>query len=114
MLDNVGGPQLVAGFEALRAGDALISSGTPRVPGRRSSSAVQPNRRPARPLDSEFLPAGGRVRRFHRRPQVARAEVAGGRLDPQITWRGDWEKHAGATAALLGCRLHGKAVLEVS
>jgi NADPH:quinone reductase len=39
--------------------------------------------------------------------------VAAGELDPQIGWRGSWEKAADA-AALLGRRVRGKAVVEVS
>ncbi|GHC60178.1 zinc-binding dehydrogenase [Streptomyces cinnamoneus] len=41
------------------------------------------------------------------------ARVAAGDLDPQISWRGSWEKAAEAAEALLGRRLHGKAVLEL-
>ncbi|MEV5298078.1 hypothetical protein [Amycolatopsis methanolica] len=40
--------------------------------------------------------------------------MAAGRLDAGITWRGDWFRHAEATAALLGRQLRGKAVLELS
>ncbi|MDP9842868.1 hypothetical protein J2853_002079 [Streptosporangium lutulentum] len=34
-------------------------------------------------------------------------------MDPQISWRGSWHEAAKATEALLGRRLHGKAVLEI-
>jgi NADPH:quinone reductase-like Zn-dependent oxidoreductase len=40
--------------------------------------------------------------------------VAAGELDPQIGWRGPWEKAAEAAAALLGRQARGKAVMEVS
>ncbi len=40
--------------------------------------------------------------------------VAGGELDPQIGWRGPWEKVSDAAAALLGRQVRGKAVLDVS
>ena len=40
-------------------------------------------------------------------------EIAGGRLDPGISWRGSWTRHAEAVQALLDRRLHGKAVLEL-
>jgi NADPH:quinone reductase-like Zn-dependent oxidoreductase len=39
--------------------------------------------------------------------------VAAGELDPQVGWRGPWEKTADA-AALLGRQVRGKAVLEMS
>ncbi|WP_235854915.1 hypothetical protein [Nonomuraea aridisoli] len=41
------------------------------------------------------------------------ARVAVGDLDPGIAWRGGWERADEAIAALLGRRLHGKAVLDV-
>ncbi len=40
--------------------------------------------------------------------------VARGELDPQIAWRASWEKVDDAIAALLGRRLHGKAVIELT
>lgn len=40
--------------------------------------------------------------------------VAAGRLDAQVDWRGPWDKAADAAEALLGRRIRGKAVLEVS
>jgi NADPH:quinone reductase-like Zn-dependent oxidoreductase len=40
--------------------------------------------------------------------------VAAGELDPQVGWRGPWEKAADAAAALLGRQVRGKAVLEMS
>ncbi|MGJ6968735.1 zinc-binding dehydrogenase, partial [Streptosporangium sp. G11] len=39
--------------------------------------------------------------------------LAAGQLDPQISWRGSWHEASKATEALLGRRLHGKAVLEI-
>jgi NADPH:quinone reductase-like Zn-dependent oxidoreductase len=41
------------------------------------------------------------------------AEVAAGRLDPGISRRGPWTGYDEAAQALLGHRLHGKAVLDV-
>lgn len=41
------------------------------------------------------------------------ARVAAGDLDPQISWRGSWDRAAEAAEALLGRRLHGKAVLTL-
>ena len=42
------------------------------------------------------------------------ALVADGGLDPQVGWRGAWERVDEAAAALLGRRVRGKAVLEVT
>ena len=41
------------------------------------------------------------------------ALLAAGRLDPQVGWRGPWDRAGEAAAALLGRRVRGKAVLEV-
>jgi NADPH:quinone reductase-like Zn-dependent oxidoreductase len=37
-----------------------------------------------------------------------------GELDPQVGWRGPWDRIEEAAAALLGRRVRGKAVLEVT
>ncbi|MFE3771938.1 zinc-binding dehydrogenase [Streptomyces sp. NPDC057579] len=39
--------------------------------------------------------------------------VAAGDLTPHLAWRGSWDDAAGALDALLGRRLHGKAVLDI-
>jgi NADPH:quinone reductase len=39
--------------------------------------------------------------------------IAAGELDPQVGWRGQWERAAEAVAALRDRRVRGKAVLEV-
>lgn len=39
--------------------------------------------------------------------------VTEGELDPGITWRGGWAGFADAVDAMVGRRLHGKAVLEI-
>ncbi|MEU8105744.1 hypothetical protein AB0C18_18680 [Nonomuraea muscovyensis] len=41
-------------------------------------------------------------------------QVATGALDPQISWRGGWDKAGEAVSALLERRLHGKAVLDIA
>ncbi|MGK5640196.1 zinc-binding dehydrogenase [Streptomyces sp. URMC 126] len=40
--------------------------------------------------------------------------VASGELDARIAWRGPWDRAADAIDLLLGRRLHGKAVLDLS
>jgi len=41
------------------------------------------------------------------------AEVAAGRLEPGVVWRGDWSRLTEAAELLLKRELHGKAVLSV-
>lgn len=40
--------------------------------------------------------------------------VGSGGLDPQVDWRGPWEKAPDAVDALLGRQVRGKAVLDVT
>lgn len=114
VLDNVGGPQTVSSFGLLRPGGALIRIGS-------AAHAEE-----TFPLGA-FRGTGGTARRIETFYLLANpstdfsadlawlaAEVAEGRLDPGISWRGDWSRHAEASSALLGRRLHGKAVLEIS
>ncbi|MFE2184047.1 hypothetical protein [Streptomyces sp. NPDC059455] len=46
-----------------------------------------------------------------RSPRTAPAGPSG--KDPQITWRGGWDRAEEAVTALLDRRLHGKAVLDI-
>jgi NADPH:quinone reductase-like Zn-dependent oxidoreductase len=115
VLDNVGGPQLVDAFETLRAGGTLISIGHAA----QSREVFE---------FGAFRPDGGRhdrsIQTFYLLGDLSTdftadlgwlaGETAAGRLDPHISWRGDWSRYAEATSALLNRRLHGKAVLEVS
>ncbi|WP_409463993.1 zinc-binding dehydrogenase [Amycolatopsis sp. GA6-003] len=114
VLDNVGGPHLVAAFAKLEAGGTLIAVGRSA-----EADAVLP--------PEAFLGTEGRhdrsIRTFFLLADPAAdfsadltwlaAETAAGRLDPGISWRGSWERHAEAVRALLDRRLHGKAVLEI-
>ncbi|MBE1587824.1 hypothetical protein ACFPOI_40020 [Nonomuraea angiospora] len=63
--------------------------------------------------------------KFVRQPQITKAAPFGpdlaylihllekGELDPQIGWRGPWERVDEAIDALLGRRVPGKAVLDL-
>jgi NADPH:quinone reductase len=114
VLDNVGGQQLVDAFAALQAGGVLVSVG-------RSSEADA-----VLPPDA-LTPTEGRHDRSIRTfflladpttdfsPDLTwlATEVAAGRLDPGISWRGPWTRYDEAAQALLNRRLHGKAVLDI-
>ncbi|WP_024803361.1 hypothetical protein [Nocardia sp. BMG51109] len=41
-------------------------------------------------------------------------QIATGRPDPQVAWRGEWTGLGEAAEVRLGRRLHGKAVLDVT
>lgn len=107
-LDNVGGPALPALWELLALDGTVVSIG---------SASGEP---------SVFPPYStiGRRRRIEayigevdRGNGVDLAYLAGlvaqGRLDPQLGWRGGWERAAEAAEAFFARRINGKAVLDV-
>ncbi|AHI01945.1 zinc-binding dehydrogenase [Kutzneria albida] len=107
VLDNVGGPTLVQAFELLAPGGVIQSigytSGQPAV--FEPYATVRPGHR----LEGFMM-------------DYAAAEdlaylvnlLASGELDAQVGWRGNWESHQDAIAALKGRKVAGKAVLDVS
>ncbi|MDT0267682.1 zinc-binding dehydrogenase [Streptomyces sp. DSM 44915] len=112
VLDNVGGPHLVAAFAALSAGGTLVSVG--RSAG--ADAVLTPDAllgdagRHDRSIRTFFL-FGDPATDFAADLTWLAAEVTAGRLDPGISWRGPWTRHPEAVEALLTHRLHGKAVL---
>ncbi|GAA1981112.1 zinc-binding dehydrogenase [Amycolatopsis minnesotensis] len=115
VLDNVGGRQMVDAFGKLEAGGTLMSVG------RSAGTDAVFTADDLRPLDGAHDRS---IRTFYLLAEAAAdfsaeltwlaAEVAAGRLDPGITWRGPWTRYSEAAQALLGRRLHGKAVLDLS
>jgi len=113
VLDNVGGPQLVAGFAALGAGGQLISIGHAGRTGEVFEyGAFRGIEGYDRSISTFYLLANPEADLTEDLSWLA-AEVAGRRLDPHVAWRKDWTQYAEATGALLSRGLHGKAVLEV-
>jgi NADPH:quinone reductase-like Zn-dependent oxidoreductase len=108
-LDNVGGPALAAVYALLEPGGCVQSVGM---------ASLEPTT-----IDFEQARLRGgdtRIEAFAIGPRFGPdlaflvGLVAAGELDPQVDWRGPWDKAADAAAALLGRRVRGKAVLEVS
>jgi len=106
VLDNVGGPQMVAAWELLAPGGTLHSigwtSGEPAVFPAYSTVG------PPKSLTS-FLIGGEPGADLATLVQL----VAEGLLNIKIGWRGPWEQVAQAAEALVGRRVSGKAVLDV-
>ena len=107
-IDNVGGPQLAQALALLEPGGLVLSVG---------QASLQPTT-----IDFEatrMRSGGARIEAFTVGtgfgPDLAVLVelLAAGALDPQIGWRGPWERVAEAVAALLGRRVRGKAVLDV-
>jgi NADPH:quinone reductase len=108
LLDNVGGSVLADGFGLLDDGGVALSIG-------------QASRQPTT-IDFERERLRGGRRRLEPfvvskpfGPDLAHllGLLAKGELDPQIGWRGGWDRAAEAADALLGRRVLGKAVLDV-
>ncbi|MFJ2738778.1 zinc-binding dehydrogenase [Streptomyces sp. NPDC087440] len=110
VLDLVGGTQLVDAYAKLAEGGTLVAVGHSAEQGEHFpfGALFGDQGRHDRSLVTFFL-LGCRGLA----PDLSRlaARVAAGDLDPQIAWRGGWDRAAEATEALLGRRLHGKAVL---
>jgi NADPH:quinone reductase-like Zn-dependent oxidoreductase len=107
VLDNAGGPNLATLFGLLGEGGSVQSigaaSGEPTVfP---PYSTVGPQRR----LEAFMMGAGigGDL-------AYLVSLLAAGQLDVEIGYRGDWDRVDDAIAALLGRKVVGKAVLDVS
>ncbi|MGW1819548.1 zinc-binding dehydrogenase [Streptomyces sp. NPDC002125] len=114
VLDNVGGQHLVDAFASLSAGGTLFSVGRSA-----ESDVVLPpdallgnEGRHDRSIRTFFL-LGDPTTDFSADLTWLAGELAAGRLDPGISWRGPWARHSEAVRLLLDRRLHGKAVLEV-
>jgi NADPH:quinone reductase len=112
VVDLVGGDQLVAAYDRLAEGGTLVAVGHSANIGESfpfgAFSSAQG--RHDRSIVTFFLLACQDLA-----PDLTwlAGRLAAGRLDPQISWRGSWREAAKATEALLGRRLHGKAVLEI-
>ena len=106
VLDNVGGPLLVAAWELLAPGGSLHSIGWTA-----GEPAVFPPYSTVGPPKSltSFLNQGEAGGELATLVQL----VAAGRLAVEVGWRGPWERVAEAAQALVGRRVNGKAVLDV-
>ncbi|MEV4890977.1 zinc-binding dehydrogenase [Nonomuraea sp. NPDC055795] len=109
ILDNVGGPQLVAAWKLLAAGGSVQNigwaSGEPAVFEPYSLFFVG---------TAKTMSTFGDVRAVGPDLATLLGFVAAGRLSPQVGLRGTWEEYGEAAAALLGRNVPGKAVLSVS
>jgi NADPH2:quinone reductase len=113
IVDTVGGAQLVDGFARLAQGGTLVNVGR-AAPGAVSFPDGAFAGAPAghdRALVSFYLMG---CHGLGRDLTVLAGLVAAGELDPSVAWRGSWRDAASAVEALLGRRLHGKAVLDVN
>jgi NADPH2:quinone reductase len=109
-LDSVGGQVLADVLALLRPGGCVLSVGM---------ASLEPTT-----IDFEQvrMRAGGSgIEAFVVGPRFGDADLPylvslleAGELDPQIGWRGSWERASDAADALIGRRVRGKAILEVA
>jgi NADPH:quinone reductase-like Zn-dependent oxidoreductase len=109
VLDNVGGPQLVRAFQLLAPGGLVQAIGAAsREPSTFPPYGfVGPDRGIVGFMMLQHGPLGDDL-------QYLVGLLAGGKLDPQIDWRGSWERAAEAEQLLLARKIAGKAVLDIS
>ncbi|GGX69113.1 zinc-binding dehydrogenase [Streptomyces hiroshimensis] len=113
VVDLVGGRQLVDAYGMLSQGGTLVAVGHSAHQGETFpfGALFGDQGRHDRSIVTFFLPACTGLA-----PDLTwlAHRVAAGELDPQISWRGDWDGAADAIDALLHRRLHGKAVLDIA
>ena len=108
-LDNVGGETLARAYGLLEPGGCALSIGMASL--RPTSIDFEQARMRGAGTRIEAFVVGAR---FGPDLSFLLGLVAAGELDPQIGWRGPWEKAGVAAEALLGRQVRGKAVLDVS
>ncbi|HEY3502582.1 MAG TPA: zinc-binding dehydrogenase [Actinocatenispora sp.] len=108
-LDTIGGPVLARAFGLLAGGASVQSIG---------AASGEPTVFPAGATVG--APVGRRLESFQFGTDAADdlAYLAGllaeGAIDPQVDWRGSWDRIGEAADALLARRVRGKAVLDVT
>lgn len=112
VLDMVGGDQLVEAFRRLAPGGTLVAVGhsAEQAESFAFGDLFGDGRRHDRSLVTFHLSGCDGLG-----PDLGRLaeEVADGRVDPGVSWTGDWSSIDAAIDLLLGRRLHGKAVITI-
>ncbi|MFJ1913940.1 zinc-binding dehydrogenase [Streptomyces sp. NPDC088147] len=113
VVDLVGGRQLVDAYGRLAEGGTLVAVGHSAHEDETFpyGALYGDQGRHDRTLTTFFLPACAGLTRDL---TWLAHQVATGELTPHISWRGTWDEAADAVDALLGRRLHGKAVLDIA
>jgi NADPH:quinone reductase len=108
VIENVGGPTLARAFALVAKGGSLQSVGMASL--EPSTVDLEPHRLSGGDRRLEVFTVGAD---FGGDLTYLLSLVAQGRLEVPIGWRGSWERAGEASAALLGRRISGKAVLDV-
>jgi NADPH:quinone reductase len=108
-LDHVGGRMLADVHALLRPGGAVLSVGMASL--EPTTIDFEEARQRADGTRVEVFTVGGG---FGAELPYLLSLLEAGALDPQIGWRGPWERATEAAEGLMGRRIAGKAVLEVA
>jgi NADPH2:quinone reductase len=111
VVDNVGGPLLAAAVALLAEDGVALAVG--QASGQPTTIDFEAERRRGGRRSVEVFTVGTGHAGFGADIETLLGLVAGGRLDPQIGWRGPWERAGEAADALRGRRVAGKAVVEI-
>jgi len=109
VLDNVGGSLLTRVFGLLASDGILLSIGSASL----ESSTVDFEAQRLRAVGTRIEAFSAGSHPVHDDLKRLVALLDGGRLDPQIGWRGDWTSFGEAIEALRGRLVAGKAVLDI-
>lgn len=109
VLDNVGGAILAEAFSLTAAGGSVQSIGQASQQPTVIDFEAERHRGGGRRIEP-FVVGGG----FGPDLAYLTGLLEAGELDPQVGWRSSWDQAADAAEALLGRRIRGKAVLDVT
>jgi NADPH:quinone reductase len=111
VLDNVGGPLLATCLGRLAVDGLVLSIG--QASGQPTTIDFEAERQRGGHRAVEVFTVGTGYPGFAADIEQLLALVAAGRLDPQVGWRGSWDRAGEAAEALRGRRVAGKAVVEI-
>jgi NADPH:quinone reductase-like Zn-dependent oxidoreductase len=109
VIDNVGGRVLADALGLVAPAGTVLSVGMASLESTTIDFEQLRNRAPGARIEAFTVGPG-----FGPELAYLVSLLEAGELDPQVGWRGPWERVGEAAAALLGRRVRGKAVLEVS
>ena len=111
VVENVGGALLGAALGLVAEGGVALSVG--QASGQPTTIDFEAERQRGGGRRVEVFTVGTGCTGFGADIEELLGLVAVGRLDPQVGWRGSWDRAAEAADALRGRRVAGKAVVEM-
>ena len=111
VVENVGGSLLAATVALLADGGVALSVG--QASGQPSTIDFEAERQRGGHRAVEVFTVGTGYAGFGDDIEELLGLVAAGRLDPQVGWRGPWDRAAEAVEALRARKVAGKAVVEI-